>query len=87
MINHLSPAELNESVFASYLSASSLPNPDLMIRTSGEKRISNFFSGNLHTLNYFLLMFFGPILTKKCLMKPFRFMPRGNDALEKHRSN
>jgi undecaprenyl diphosphate synthase len=35
-------AELTEEVFSSYLDTSGLPDPDLIIRTSGEKRISNF---------------------------------------------
>ncbi len=33
---------LTEEVFASYLDTAGLPDPDLIIRTSGEKRISNF---------------------------------------------
>lgn len=37
-----SPEELDESVFSSYLHTYDLPDPDLMIRTSGELRISNF---------------------------------------------
>jgi len=32
----------DEEVFASYLDTAGLPDPDLIIRTSGEKRISNF---------------------------------------------
>ncbi len=33
---------LNEDRFAQYLSTSDLPDPDLVIRTSGESRVSNF---------------------------------------------
>jgi undecaprenyl diphosphate synthase len=33
---------LTEEAFASYLDTAGLPDPDLIIRTSGEKRISNF---------------------------------------------
>ncbi len=33
---------VNEQLFASYLSTASMPDPDLLIRTSGEFRISNF---------------------------------------------
>ncbi len=36
------PADIDEASFASYLSTAGLPDPDLMIRTSGETRISNF---------------------------------------------
>lgn|SRR5574341_238762 len=35
-------AGLTEEAFASYLDTAGLPDPDLIIRTSGEKRISNF---------------------------------------------
>jgi len=38
----LDPEELDEARFASYLSTAGLPDPDLLIRTSGEMRISNF---------------------------------------------
>ncbi len=33
---------LDETIFENYLNTSGLPDPDLLIRTSGEKRISNF---------------------------------------------
>jgi undecaprenyl diphosphate synthase len=36
------PAELDEKLFAGYLYDPELPDPDLVIRTSGELRISNF---------------------------------------------
>jgi len=38
----LTPDEINEDVFASQLTTASLPDPELLIRTSGEYRISNF---------------------------------------------
>ena len=34
--------EINEEVFSSYLSTREIPDPDLLIRTSGEYRLSNF---------------------------------------------
>jgi undecaprenyl diphosphate synthase len=34
--------EVDEETFASYLNAPGMPDPDLLIRTSGELRISNF---------------------------------------------
>ena len=36
------PREIDENVFAANLHAPELPDPDLLIRTSGELRISNF---------------------------------------------
>jgi undecaprenyl diphosphate synthase len=38
----VSPLELNEQLFSSYLFTHGLPDPDLVIRTSGELRVSNF---------------------------------------------
>lgn len=38
----LEPAEINESVVAQHLYTHHIPDPELLIRTSGELRISNF---------------------------------------------
>jgi undecaprenyl diphosphate synthase len=38
----LEPAEINEQVIAQHLYTRHLPDPDLLIRTSGEMRVSNF---------------------------------------------
>jgi undecaprenyl diphosphate synthase len=36
------PDELSESLFSAYMYAPDLPDPDLLVRTSGEMRLSNF---------------------------------------------
>ncbi len=38
----LDPASLDEAGFERFLSTSGIPDPDLIIRTSGEQRLSNF---------------------------------------------
>jgi undecaprenyl diphosphate synthase len=38
----ISPDNINDSLFSSYLNTHQVPDPDLVIRTSGENRISNF---------------------------------------------
>ena len=38
----LSPADINEEALNAHLYTSHLPDPDLIIRTSGERRLSNF---------------------------------------------
>lgn len=38
----LAPAAITEGAFATYLDTNGIPDPDLVIRTSGEQRVSNF---------------------------------------------
>ncbi|MDD3446214.1 MAG: isoprenyl transferase [Zavarzinia sp.] len=38
----IAPEDIDESLFASRLETAGMPDPDLVIRTSGEKRLSNF---------------------------------------------
>ena len=38
----LRPEEITEQTIASYLDTAGIPDPDLLIRTSGEQRLSNF---------------------------------------------
>ncbi len=38
----LQPEEINQSTYNQYLTTAHIPDPELMIRTSGEHRISNF---------------------------------------------
>jgi undecaprenyl diphosphate synthase len=50
----LDPAAIDDEVFKQYLCTASIPDPELMIRTSGEYRISNFL---LYQLAYSELYF------------------------------
>ena len=45
----LKPKDLNEKTFSNFLYTDGLPDPDLLIRTSGELRISNFL---LYQISY-----------------------------------
>ncbi|HLL94623.1 MAG TPA: polyprenyl diphosphate synthase, partial [Spirosoma sp.] len=38
----LTPAEIDDTLFGNHLTTKGIPDPELMIRTSGEMRISNF---------------------------------------------
>ena len=42
LADNIRPGDLTEELFSSYLFTKGLPDPDLVIRTSGELRISNF---------------------------------------------
>lgn len=50
----LKPEDMTEEAFSSYLQTSGIPDPELLIRTSGEQRISNFL---LWQLSYSELYF------------------------------
>jgi len=50
----LDPAQIDEQTVARELATGGMPDPDLLIRTSGEQRISNFF---LYQLAYTELYF------------------------------
>jgi undecaprenyl diphosphate synthase len=52
------PEEIDESVVDRYLFTSDLPDPDLIIRTSGEYRLSNF----LVWQSAFSELYFSPVL-------------------------
>ena len=41
-LGKISPDQITEKIFQTYLYTSNIPDPDLLIRTSGEMRISNF---------------------------------------------
>lgn len=52
--NGIDPVDLSEKDISAYLSTSTVVDPDLFIRTSGEQRISNFFLWQLaYTELYF----------------------------------
>jgi undecaprenyl diphosphate synthase len=41
-VGRIKPDQIDDALFGSYLQTNGLPEPDLLIRTSGEMRISNF---------------------------------------------
>ena len=48
------PAELDEGGFASFLDTAGIPDPDLMIRTSGELRLSNYLLWQLAYSEFYI---------------------------------
>lgn len=54
----LTPQDITQETIASHLSCSELPLPDLLIRTSGEQRISNFMLWELA----YAELYFSPIM-------------------------
>ncbi len=42
ILDHVRPEQVDEALFSSYLYTAGLPDPDLIVRTAGEMRLSNF---------------------------------------------
>lgn len=64
MQGNANPSELNEEVFSHYLQTDGLPDPDLLIRTSGELRISNFMLWQLAYTEFFFSDAYWPDFSK-----------------------
>jgi undecaprenyl diphosphate synthase len=67
--NKLSSNEINEDLISSYLSTSNFPDPELLIRTSGENRISNFLMWQLAYTELFFTDILWPDFDKECFYK------------------
>ena len=60
--------QIDETVFSSYLYTAGLPDPDLLIRTSGEMRISNFLLWQLAYTELYITNTLWPDFTEKDLL-------------------
>lgn len=65
----LKKEEITEDLFAGYLDTKGLPEPDLMIRTSGEQRLSNFMLWQLAYTEFYFTDVLWPDFTKEELVK------------------
>ncbi|GIT15637.1 MAG: hypothetical protein CM1200mP37_2180 [Chloroflexota bacterium] len=61
---------VDEELVEKYLYTTDLPDPDLVIRTAGEMRISNFLLWQSAYTEYYSLQHYGLILMKKKLRLP-----------------
>ena len=61
--------EIDESVFETYLDAHGIPDPDMMIRTSGEQRLSNYLLWQLAYSEFYFTDVPWPDFTKEELVK------------------
>jgi len=64
----LTPHQINEEVFSHCLFTDGLPDPDLLIRTSGELRISNFLLWQMAYTEIYVTNILWPDFTKKDLL-------------------
>ena len=61
--------DIDESIFERYLDTKGIPHPDLLIRTSGEKRLSNFLLWQLAYTEFYFTDVLWPDFNKKELEK------------------
>lgn len=67
--NKQDPAEITEDVIERYLDTHGIPDPDLLIRTSGEQRLSNFLLWQLAYTEFYFTDVHWPAFTKEELIK------------------
>ena len=65
----ITAGEIDEKVFESYLDTHDIPDPDLMIRTSGEQRLSNYLLWQLAYSEFYFTDVPWPDFTKEELVK------------------
>jgi undecaprenyl diphosphate synthase len=65
----LNPEDIDEVMFASNLDTAGLPDPDLLIRTSGENRISNFLLFQTAYSEFYITPALWPDFDKEELLK------------------
>ena len=63
----IKPEVIDEDLVSDYLSTKSIPDPELLIRTSGEMRISNFLLWQLAYSEFFFTEVLWPDFRKKHL--------------------
>jgi len=61
----IAPDEVTEERFADYLDTAGLPDPDLLIRTSGELRLSNFLLWQLAYAEFVFVDVYWPDFTRE----------------------
>lgn len=69
----LEPGNIDEETFASYLDTRGIPDPDLLIRTSGEQRLSNFLLWQLAYTEFYFTDVLWPDFNKKELQKAIEY--------------
>ena len=65
----IAPAKLDEKAFAAHLSTEGIPDPDLLVRTSGELRISNFLLWQIAYAEIFVTPVLWPDFRRKHLLE------------------
>ena len=66
--NELDPSKIEEKIFEEYLDTKGIPDPDLLIRTSGEERLSNFLLWQLAYTEFYFTEVLWPDFNKNELI-------------------
>ncbi len=65
----LTPEDISEDVISSHLDTAKIPDPDLLIRTSGELRLSNFLLWQCAYTEFYVTEIYWPDFNKEELLK------------------
>ena len=66
--NKISPEQINTDIFKNYLDTKDIPDPDLLIRTAGEMRLSNFLLWQLAYSEFYFCDKFWPDFNENDLL-------------------
>lgn len=69
----LKPEDIHEETISEYLDTRGIPDPDLMIRTSGEQRLSNYLLWQMAYTEFYFTDVLWPDFNKKELEKAVQF--------------
>lgn len=76
--NRLALDHIDEKLFSQYLDTRDIPEPDLLIRTSGEQRLSNFLLWQMAYTEFYFTDVLWPDFNKKELIKAVEYYSERN---------
>lgn len=76
--NSLALDHIDEKLFSQYLDTRDIPEPDLLIRTSGEQRLSNFLLWQMAYTEFYFTDVLWPDFNKKELIKAVEYYSERN---------
>ena len=68
----IAPEDITEQVISDHLDTAGIPDPDLLIRTSGELRLSNYLMWQLAYTEFYFTDVPWPDLTRQNWKKPLK---------------
>jgi len=77
----LNPALLDEAVLGRFLYTAGLPDPDLVIRTAGEMRLSNFLIWQVAGALFWSTPVYWPDFDKTCLLAAIRAWQESRESI------